>query len=76
VATAGASVAFAAGEFALEFLASVGAAKVRRAAAAPKKIACPNRMENSPDLESECLLLPRENYGNFWKCRWVLAALA
>jgi len=38
-------VAFAGGEFVLEFLASVGAAKVRRAAAEPKKIACPNRME-------------------------------
>jgi hypothetical protein len=43
----GASVAFAVCEFALEFLASVGAAKVRRAAAEPKKIACPNRMGNS-----------------------------
>jgi len=44
---AGASVAFAVCEFALEFLASVGAAKVRRAAAEPKKIACPNRMRFS-----------------------------
>jgi hypothetical protein len=73
---AGASAVFAVCEFALEFLASVGAAKVRRAAAAPKKIACPNRIGNSPFLESECLpLLPKDDCGNFWKCRWVLARL-
>jgi hypothetical protein len=63
-------------EFALEFLASVGAAKVRRAATEPKKIACPNRMGNSPCVESECLLLPKEDCGNFEKGRCSLAALA
>src|SRR5438093_2672520 len=71
MAAGGASVAFAVGEFVLEFLASVGAAKVRRAAAAPKKIACPNRMGNSPFSKANAFFFLKrivEIFGNAGEC--------
>jgi hypothetical protein len=73
---AGASVAVAVCECALEFLASVGAANVRRAAAAPKKIACPNRMGISPFRKRDVCENQRQIVEIFWNpsevCRHLL----
>jgi hypothetical protein len=59
-------------ELVLEFLASVGAANVRRAAAEPKKIACPNRIGISPF--ENAMSFPKNltrNVEIFWNVRGI-----